>query len=508
MSNTPFLQVHALCKTYGDFHLEVDALNLEKGKVHVIVGENGSGKSTLMKLLGGWFPPERGKILLEGKEVSFSSIPQARKAGIHYLNQDVQSFDNLTVAENVYFGMLDVVGSHRFLVNRFEIQARCASLFAELGITIDPRTRLEQLGFAERQLIAAVQGYISSADLIIFDEPSSAMSEPDRQLLFDIIRILKEKNKAIFYISHRMDEIREVGDYVSVMSQGRITHTQRCGNLSHEHLVTMMSGDGDMHTDRYPKLARRYGETILEVENLVVSPILKGISFSLKKGEVLGITGLMGSGRTLLANCLFGIMKPHEGVIRIDGEEVVFSSPTDAMNHGISLVPEDRVDNGIFTKQDLVDNSTTAALRRFRNSSMLDSYDMETVTQEYVRLMGINPGKNSDPVVNYSGGNQQKVLITRWLMNRSRIYIMDEPTRSIDIASKIDIYNTMNDLVSKGVSVILISSEIEEILGMCDRILVLAKGVIACNLSRSEATKSKILSYATVGQQEAEASFS
>ncbi len=502
MSTAGFLRIEHLTKRFGDFFLDVDSLSLERGRVHVIVGENGSGKSTLMKLLGGWFPPDGGKILLDSQEMSFTSIPHAQKCGVLYLNQDVQSFENLSVAENVYFGMLDSVSKHHHIVNQWELLAKCGQLFKELGITLDPRTRLEQLGYAERQLIAAVQGYISSAELIIFDEPSSAMSEPDRLLLFSLIRILKEKGKAIFYISHRMDEIRQVGDFVSVMSQGRITSTSSCMNLSHKDLITMLSGAEEVHTDRYPKLTRKYGETILEVDNLVFSPILKGVSFSLRKGEVLGITGLMGSGRTLLANCLFGIMKPHEGEIRIDGKAVEFSSPVDAMNNGISLVPEDRVDNGIFAKQDLVDNSTTAALRRFMNSKMLDSFDMETVTQEYVRLMGINPGKNDDAVVNYSGGNQQKVLITRWLMNRSRIYIMDEPTRSIDIASKIDIYNTMNDLVSKGVSVILISSEIEEILGMCDRILVLAKGVIACDLKRSEATKSNILSYATLGQNE------
>ena len=501
MSKDAFLSIQNLTKRFGDFFLDIDSLSLESGKVHVIVGENGSGKSTLMKLLSGWFVPDSGKIWLRGEEVAFSSIPHAHKNGILYLNQDVQSFENLTVAENVYFGMLETVGTHRHLVNRWELLAMCSQLFRELGIRIDPRIRLEQLGYAERQLVAAVQGYLSNADLIIFDEPSSAMSEPDRNLLFSIIKELKEKNKAIFYISHRMDEIRQVGDVVSVMSQGRITHTCSSEHLSHENLVMMMSGDQDRHNDRYPKISRHYGKTILEVEDLEVFPILKGVSFSLRKGEVLGITGLMGSGRTLLANCLFGIVQPNKGVIRVDGKEVLFSSPVDAMNQGISLVPEDRVTNGIFAKQDLVGNSTAAALKRFMSSNMLDSFDMETVTQEYVRLMGINPGRNSDTVVNYSGGNQQKVLITRWLMNRSSIYIMDEPTRSIDIASKIDIYNTMNDLVSKGVSVILISSEIDEILGMCDRILVLAKGVIACDLSRNDATKAKILSYATQGQE-------
>ncbi len=501
MIQTPILQTHNLTKRFGEFLLDDISIELSRGEVHVVVGENGSGKSTLMKLLGGWFPPEKGTILLEGKPVVFSSISQARKNGIIYLNQDIQTFDNLTVAENVFFGELDSIGTSRLLVNRLKMSARCRKLFQELGISIDPDEKLERLGFAERQLIAAVQGYVSRADIIIFDEPSSAMSEPDREILFRIVRALKAENRAIFYISHRMDEIREIGDRVSVIAQGKLTHTQTCENLSHAKLISMMTGD--VQKDRYPKLDRGAGTPILEIENLVLQPILKGVSFKLNRGEILGITGLMGSGRTLLANCLFGITKPDQGTISLEGNPVSFASPIDAMKAGISLIPEDRVDNGIFSKQDLVNNSTTAALRRFMKSSMLNDYDMQVITQEYVRLMGIAPGKNADSVITYSGGNQQKVLITRWLMNRSRIYIMDEPTRSIDVASKIDIYNTINDLASKGVSIILISSEIEEILGMCDRVLVLAKGIIACDLARNEATKATILAYATLEKEQA-----
>lgn len=495
MNSTPVVEINKICKQFGGFRLDEVSTDLYRGEVHVIVGENGSGKSTLMKLISGWFKPESGQVLLDGEEVQFNSIPEARSGGIAYLNQDIQNFENLTVAENVYFPVLQKMHKYRYLVDKYKLISDCHALFSRLNIQIDPAEKLETCGFAERQLIAAVQGYICDAEVIIFDEPSSAMNDPERDILFRIVAELKALNKAIFYISHRMDEIREIGDRVSVMHQGKIMETRSCSDLSIDSLVSMMTGD--VHKDRYPRIETKEGEIILEVQNLQVKPILKDVTFELKKGEILGITGLMGSGRTLLANCLFGATRPNSGEIIMGEESVKFSSPVDAMRRGISLIPEDRIDNGLFSKQDLVSNSTTAALHRFLQTWVLNDYDMQILTQDYVREMSINPGKNEDSVIKYSGGNQQKVLITRWLMNRSKIYIMDEPTRSIDAASKIDIYNAMNDLTRKGVSIILISSEIEEILGMCDRILVLARGVIASEMSRKEATKSLILKYAT-----------
>jgi len=491
----PLLELKNIHKDFADFQLEEIDLQLYKGEIHVLIGENGSGKSSLMKLVSGWFLPDGGAILYRGEPVRFQSIHEARKNGIIYLHQDVQTFNNLTVAENVFFGRIPNLWGIRFFVNLERMLAECRKVFTDLHIPIEPDALLGKLGYAERQLVAAVRGYVSGAELVIFDEPTSAMSEPDREILFDILKRLKDNGTGIFYISHRMDEINRIGDRVSVIYKGRIRGTESCNSVDKTSLLKMMSGE--VHKNHYPRLESEKGPIVMKVKNISLEPILKGVNFHLRKGEILGISGLMGSGRTLLANCLFGIVRPSGGYLEVNGEKVIFKHPAEAMSRGISLIPEDRAENGIFFRHDLIRNITTANLSRFKSGGMLNECYLRELTQKYVHEMNIKPGNTGDIIETYSGGNQQKVLISRWLMKRSKIYIMDEPTRGIDAAAKVDIYNTMNDIVDKGASIILISSEIEEILGMSDRILVLAGGRITAEMYRKEATKEKILELAT-----------
>jgi len=491
----PLIELKNICKHFVEFHLDEVDIQLYKGEVHVLIGENGSGKSTLMKLISGWFPPDGGAILYRGEPVQFHSIHEAQKNGVIYLHQDVQSFNNLSVAENVFFGRIPRFWGIRAFVDLERMLAKCQQVFAELQIPIDPKALLGKLGYAERQLVAAARAYVADADLVIFDEPTSAMSEPDREILFDILKRLKDRDTGIFYISHRMDEIRRIGDRVSVIHKGRIRGTERCSGVDKGSLLKLMSGE--VQKNHYPRFETETGPVVMRVDNITLEPILKGVNFHLRRGEIVGITGLMGSGRTLLANCLFGIVRPTGGKLEINGEKVSFRHPNDAMARGISLIPEDRAENGIFSRHNLIQNITTATLPRFRFRAMLNESYMRELTQEYVKEMNIKPGNTGDIMDTYSGGNQQKVMVSRWLMKRSKIYIMDEPTRGIDAAAKVDIYNTMNDMVSKGASIILISSEIEEILGMSDRILVLAGGRISAEMSRNDATKEKILELAT-----------
>jgi len=491
----PLIELKNIRKHFVEFHLDEVDIQLYKGEVHVLIGENGSGKSTLMKLISGWFPPDGGAILYHGEPVQFQSIHEAQKNGVIYLHQDVQSFNNLSVAENVFFGRIPRFWGIQVFVDLERMLAECQQVFAELQIPIDPEALLGKLGYAERQLVAAARAYVADAELVIFDEPTSAMSEPDRDILFDILKRLKEKGTGIFYISHRMDEIRRIGDRVSVIHKGRIRGTETCNGVDKGSLLKLMSGD--VQRNHYPRFDIKTGPVVMKVNNITLEPILKGVNFFLRQGEIVGITGLMGSGRTLLANCLFGIVHPTGGRLEINGEKVSFRHPNDAMARGISLIPEDRAENGIFFRHNLIQNITTATLPRFKNNGMLDESYMRELTQEYVSEMNIKPGNTGDILETYSGGNQQKVMVSRWLMKRSKIYIMDEPTRGIDAAAKVDIYNTMNDMVEKGASIIFISSEIEEILGMSDRILVLAGGRICAEMSRNEATKEKILELAT-----------
>ncbi len=492
------LQATHLYKSFKDFSLNDVSIDLYSGEVHVIVGENGSGKSTLMKLLCGWYPVDNGSIMLEGNnEVCFHSVTQGLEQGIIYINQDVEFFDNLSVAENIYLGVFNSYKKANEFFNPYKFYKMSKLLLDTFNIKISPYKKGKELGFAEKQLISALRGYVSGAKIIIFDEPSSAMNDIERSTLFTIIKSLKLKEKAIFYISHRMDEIKELGDRISVMQKGVITHTRSCEDFDIEVLVKIMSDE--IHLEKYPKIETHLGPYVLEVNHLKKDPVLKDISFSLRKGEIIGITGLMGSGRTLLASCLFGQVEPEKGEIKVFGKPTHFKSPNDAMNSGISLIPENRMINGLFYNQDLVGNMTNASLKRFVHARVLNDYMMQDLTQEYVKEFSIGPGRNSDDITTYSGGNMQKVLISRWLMNRSIIYIMDEPTRSIDAASKVDIYNAMSDLVSKGCSIILISSEIEEIIGMSDRILVLSQGKIIKEIPQNEATKDMIIEYSTIG---------
>ena len=490
------LELIDIYKEFDGFILDSVNISLYPGEVHILAGENGSGKSTLMKLIAGWFKPESGKIIFKQEEAAFKNLNDAQKKGILYLHQEIQCFNNLSVAENLYFEKLPLLWGKSALFNYNQLIAACRKTFSELEIGIPPETLFSKLSYAERQIIFAIKGYISDADIVIFDEPSSAMSQPEREILFDIIEKLKARNTAIFYISHRLDEIERIGNRVTVLQRGTVLGTDSINNVNQNSLIRMMTGS--VQKNRYPRLPAKTGATVLEVHDLKFEPILKNINFELQEGEILGITGLMGSGRTLLANCLFGAAQPTSGDIFIYGKKVNFKHPLDAMFSGISLIPEDRIENGIFSSHNLLFNITSATLRRFINRFFLNIPVMHQLSHEYVEILKIKPGRLNDIIKIYSGGNQQKTMISKWLLNRSRIYIMDEPTRGIDAATKIDIYNVMNDLVSKGASIILISSEIEETIGMADRILVLSGGCISSEFNRENATKEMILAAATV----------
>lgn len=490
----PLLELSGISKSFSDgFALEDVNLSLSAGEVHVVVGENGSGKSAIMKLVGGLYAPDEGLMALDGQRCAFADIADAKSHGVMYQPQEPMLFENLSVAENLYF---DLLPRGRFGgLNTFRLMADAYVLLDELGIRLDPHMPVFKLGYAQRQLLEAAKACVGKWKVVALDEPTAAMAEPEREILFSIVRKLKDEGVGVFYVSHRLDEILKVGDRVSVVRQGRVLDTRAVGDLDRESLVRMMTGR--MQTERYPRLERKSGKPVLEVKGLQSAPVLQDVSFSMRKGELLGVTGLMGSGRTRLAQCLFGAVEPTGGEILLDGAPVRFREPCEALDQGIALVPEDRSENAILHRQDLVLNVTVASLRRFRSLTGLDSSFMHNLTKDYSDRLGLKPGKPGDQPDQYSGGNQQKVAVARWLARRSRIYILDEPTRGIDVASKVDIYNAIADLVAKGASVILISSDIEEILGLCDRVLVLAGGRIVCDLPRAKATQELILEYAT-----------
>jgi ribose transport system ATP-binding protein len=492
----PLLELRSVGKFFSDdFSLRDVSLELRPGEVHVLIGQNGSGKSALMKCVCGIFRRDAGEILLEGQSVNFASVNEARSAGIVMQYQNAQLFDNLSVAENVYFRRVPRRRTFSRTLDRYKLHETCENLFARLGIGISPEALVSELGYTQRMLVSAAQTCITEAKVIIFDEPTAGMADPERELLFNIVREVRDRGVGIFYISHKLDEARKLGDRLAVLHGGAVSASMADVRADREDLIRLMTGG--ICSERYPRLRVDYGPQVLSVEHLRSGSVLRDVSFGLRKGEVLGITGLMGSGRTRLANCLFGQTRPSWGTIRLDGRAANFAHPADAMRRGVALIPEDREKNAAFHNQDILQNMSVAALERFLGGSGLDRIYMEELTDEYISSLGILPGHPDDIMRGYSGGNQQKVVVARWLMSLCRIFIMDEPTRGVDAAARIDIYNAMNDLVTKGASIILISSDIEEILGMCDRVLVLSGGVIACDLPRAEATSEKIIDYAS-----------
>lgn len=496
MNKKAILEIKGVNKSFKDeFALSDINLKIYSGDVHVIMGENGSGKSLLMKIISGFFTVDSGEILYNGAVINHPTVNKAIKSGIYYQHQDLPVFENLSAAENIYFDYRISTKKMLKTWNALENISECTKLFKKLNINLSPIKNMSHYGFAERQLLFAAKAFISDAKVIIFDEPTAGMSEVERNIFFDILALIRQKAEVILYISHRLDEITTVGDVLSVMEHGKLISTNDIRNANKQDIIRLITGKQDIH--QFPKISiKPNSECVLSVKNMTSGSILKDISFNLHKQEILGITGLMGSGRTRLANCLFGIKQSDGGTILVSGKKQRFAHPLDALLAGISLIPEDRHTNGIFYPLNMRNNMTLPNLKRFLNNSILDDNILRQVVNDYVKKLGITPDDSDNGIQFFSGGNQQKILLARWFMKRSLIYIMDEPTRGIDIASKIDIYNSMNNLIVKGASVILISSDIDEIIGMCDRILILADGRITAELLQKEATKEKIYSLA------------
>jgi ribose transport system ATP-binding protein len=488
------LELSGICRRFSDrFALEDISLDLRAGEVHVLTGENGSGKSVLMKLIAGLYQGDAGSMVLEGQSVSFASLPEARRQGIVYQQQDIELFENLSVAENVWFAQQGRRLGITLGVPR--LFRRCQALFDHLGIDLPPALPVSELGYAQKLLVAACATYVAKGRIVIFDEPTAGMGEAERGVFFRIVRSLQRRGCGVFYISHRLEEIPQIGSRLTVLQQGRVTGHLDTVSADRSTIIRMMIGRNC--PERYPRLPAARGQVLLSVENLASAPALKSVCLQLRRGEILGLTGLMGSGRTRLANCLYGALRPDSGTICLDGRSVCFEHPADALASGIAMIPEDRSRNSVFSRQDTLANLVVAALARFNTAAGLDTRYMEELGGEYLDTFGISPSHLRVLMHLFSGGNQQKIIIARWLMSLARIFIMDEPTRGIDAAARVDIYNAMNDIVSKGASILLISSDSEELLGMSDRILVLAGGVIAHELDRADATKERLLDLAS-----------
>jgi inositol transport system ATP-binding protein len=472
-----------------DVHLEAEA-----GRVHALMGENGAGKSTLMKVLAGIYRPDAGTIELDGAEVQIPDSSTALKLGIAMIHQELSAVPEMTVAENVYLGREPL---NRFrLVDKRRMIADARAVFAKWQIDIDPRRVMKSLSVAQMQMVEIAKAISTDARLIIMDEPTSAITEREVEHLHRMIRSLRESGVAVIYITHKMDEVFRIADTVTVFRDGKHVATLPASELDRQKLITLMVGRELTHL--YPKEHAEIGEVVLSVRGLTRRGVIEDISFDLHKGEILGLAGLMGAGRTEVLEAIFGVTKVDAGEILIRGKKVRIKSPGYAISAGMGLLTEDRKLSGIMGVLSVRDNMTIANLPRFSPGGLLHKREMERACHFQRQALAIKTPSLSQRILNLSGGNQQKVLVSRWLLTLPEILMIDEPTRGIDVGAKSEIHRLMSGLAQEGKAILMVSSEMPEILGMSDRVLVMAGGRLTGEFSRADVTQEKVLEAATL----------
>ena len=484
--NPPLLQLNQIKLNISSFSINDISLDLYPGEIHVLMGENGSGKSLLMQIISGIISPDRGEVLYNGQ-------PLRNRKDIIYIRQDADMFENLSIAENLFFHNLPYKNRFLKLLDYDKLNYQFEQLIKELKLPVTVFDEVKDLGLAQRQIIEFCKAYISNARVVILDEPSAALTHSEKELLYNIVQHIKDKGAGVFYITHRIEDVLAIGDRISVIKKGSLVGTRTVSDTTEEEIIKMMSDN--YRKDRYPKIKLKKGRTILSVKNLGYENKLNNINFDLREGEILGVTGLAGSGRTLLANCLFGMTK-YEGQILINGSPKNIYSPYAAILNGIAMMPENRMDESIFQSLDTNENLALPSFKRFSRNHIINMDYLKQTVLEYIIKINI-PIVNMHDILSYSGGNLQKAIFAKWIMSRAKIFILDEPTRGIDIASKIDIYNFITDLVKKNVCIIYISSDIEEIFGICDRVAVLSDNTLACDVATKDISVEEIVKLAT-----------
>ena len=466
-------------------------LKLKPGTVHALMGENGAGKSTLMKCLFGIYEKDNGKILLDGVEVNFKSTKEALENGVSMVHQELNQVLQRNVLDNIWLGRYPMKG---FFVDEKKMYNDTINIFKDLDIKVDPRKKVADLPIAERQMIEIAKAVSYKSKVIVMDEPTSSLTEKEVDHLFKIIKKLKESGVGIVYISHKMEEIKMISDEITILRDGKWISTNDVSKISTEQIISMMVGR-DL-TERFPKKDNTTKEMILEVKNLTAlnQPSIQDVSFELYKGEILGIAGLVGSKRTEIVETIFGIRPKEHGEIILHGKTVKNKSPEDAIKNGFALVTEERRSTGIFSMLDVAFNSVISNLDRYKNKfKLLKNKDIEKDTKWIVDSMRVKTPSYSTKIGSLSGGNQQKVIIGRWLLTEPEVLMLDEPTRGIDVLAKYEIYQLMIDLAKKDKGIIMISSEMPELLGVTDRILVMSNGRVAGIVKTSETNQEEIM---------------
>ena len=492
MTGKPLLQLSNISKSFSGIKvLEAISFKLFEGEVHALMGENGAGKSTLMKILMGMLKADSGSIILAGEDITKLDIQNTLQKGIAMIHQEILMVPELSIAQNIFLGKEPTKFSW---LNEKQINEKTQELFNTVGLDLHPMTKMKNLSIAQMQMVEIVKAVSNKAKVIIMDEPTSALSEKEVFKLFEIIKDLKARGVAIIYNSHKMDEIFKIADSVTVLRDGQYIATKPISEVFYKDLITMMVGREIENL--YPPATSEIGRTILEVENLTSERKFTNINFDVKAGEVLGLAGLVGAGRTEIARAIAGLDKYKSGKIHLEGKEVNIKSPKNAFEKSIGYVSEDRKALGFIPDLSVMENLTLANLSTYSNGYFPVKHREQSVSRHMINDLNIKTQGLSQKVGNLSGGNQQKVVIGKVILINPKVIILDEPTRGIDIGAKFEIYKLIRTLCKKGIAIIMISSEMPEILGMSDRILVLSNGKQTAMLSGKEATQENIMHYA------------
>lgn len=477
--------------------LDAVTLKVKPGEVHALIGENGAGKSTLVKILMGIYQRDCGDVVINGEEVIFHSPHDAIDHGVSMIHQELNPVLDMEVAENIFLGReIKIINLGPLsLVNKKEQRLQTSKLFSRMGINIDPRALMKNLSVAQRQLVEIVKAISLSARIVIMDEPTSAITEKEVKTLFEQIAKLKAENVAIIYISHKLDEIFQIADRITVLRDGHLICTDEAHNLTNDQLIKMMVGREIK--EFYPKQSIEPGPVVFEVKEYSRGKYFQNISFNLRAGEILGIAGLVGAGRSELVESIFGITKPDKGEVRIFGKKVNIRHPQAAIGNKVALITEDRKFTGLNLKTSVEHNISIVGLESLCKLGLINSRKEGEVAESQIKAMRIKVFSRKSMVSSLSGGNQQKVVLAKWLMTEPDIIILDEPTRGIDVGAKRDIYLLMGELAKKGKAILMISSEIPELMGLSDRIMVLAAGKLTGTIDRKDFSQETIMRLAS-----------
>jgi ribose transport system ATP-binding protein len=493
---SPLLEMRGITKRFpGVTALDSVDFELEKGEVHVLLGENGAGKSTLIKMLSGAYQPDEGEILLNREPVNVSSAMVAQELGISTIYQEFNLVPQLTVAENIFLGRQP----RRFgLVDRRKMVEEARRLLERMKVRVAPNALVSNLGVAQQQMVEIAKALSLDARILVMDEPTASLSGQEVERLFEIIQGLKEEEVGIIFISHHLEEVAEIGDRVTVLRDGKVVDRVPASTDRSEFVRMMV---GRPVEDQFPRRRTEVGEVLLEVKNLSREGVLENISFQVRAGEVVGMAGIVGAGRTELARALFGVDPVDSGEVWVEGRRMEHGDPREAKRRSMGFVTEDRQGQGIVPPLSVAENLGLASLERYTKAGLVDRREQRKLARKMVEDLNIRTPGLEQEIRYLSGGNQQKVVIGKWLLARSRVLIMDEPTRGIDVGAKVEIYELMNELTENGAGILMISSELPEVLGMSDRILVMSGGRITGELSAEEATQENVMELATRGSE-------